>query len=99
MNQLAELGTFEEKSERKTIFKNVMSVAKSRQKQAKKRSLHGANEHKEPVFNEEASAIVFQQPAKEPLIHAGRRLWRFLLFRFEALMNRADYYEDCQQRS
>jgi len=26
VNQLAELGTFEEKSERKTIFKNVMSV-------------------------------------------------------------------------
>jgi len=41
-----------------------MSVAKSRQKQAAKRSLHGVNEHKEPVFNEEfASAMVFQQPA------------------------------------
>nr|WP_298138932.1 di-heme oxidoredictase family protein [uncultured Pseudomonas sp.] len=47
-------------------LKNVGEAAETRQKQAKKRSLHGVNEHFEPVFNAvSATQVVFQQPASE----------------------------------
>ena len=43
-----------------------MSAVKTRQKLAKKRSLHAVNEHFEPIFNPElTSVIVFQPPARE----------------------------------
>src|SRR5690606_32208942 len=45
-------------------FKNVGEAASARQKSAKKRSLHGVNEHFEPTFNAAmATQVVFQQPA------------------------------------
>ena len=46
-------------------LKNVFEAADTRQKQAKKRSLCGINEHFELVFNTVAATqIVFQRPAK-----------------------------------
>ena len=50
-------------------LKNVGEAASARQKQAKKRSLHGVNEHSEPVFNAaKATEVGFQRPAAERLI-------------------------------
>ncbi|MCB2181472.1 MAG: hypothetical protein KQH63_05575 [Desulfobulbaceae bacterium] len=47
------------------LLKNVASEAETRKNEAKKRSLHGVNEHFEPNFDAvSASAVVFQQPAK-----------------------------------
>ena len=46
-------------------LKNVGEAAETRQKQARKRSLRGVNEHSEPVFNAvSATQVVFQRPAK-----------------------------------
>ena len=46
-------------------LKNVFEAADTRQKQAKKRSLCGINEHFELIFNTVAATqIVFQRPAK-----------------------------------
>ncbi|PMZ04743.1 hypothetical protein C1Y08_07020 [Pseudomonas sp. FW306-02-F02-AA] len=43
---------------------NVASEGKTRQKQARKRSLRVVNEHSEPVFNAGlSSAVVFTRPA------------------------------------
>jgi hypothetical protein len=48
------------------MLKNVTSVVEARQNEAKECSLHRVNEHIEPNFNAaSASAVVFQQPAKE----------------------------------
>jgi len=47
------------------LLKNVIEAANARQKQAKKRSLLGVNEHFEPVFNAAvATQIVFQLPGE-----------------------------------
>ena len=46
-------------------MKNVFEAADTRQKQAKKRSLYGINEHFALVFNiVAATQIVFQRPAR-----------------------------------
>ena len=46
-------------------LKNVASAVKARRQAAKKRSLHGVNEHSEPVVNAGlASAAVFRPPVK-----------------------------------
>jgi hypothetical protein len=43
-------------------LKNVASEAEDRKNEAKKRSLHGVNEHFEPNFDDaSASAVVFQR--------------------------------------
>ncbi|PYD13025.1 hypothetical protein DND47_20855 [Pseudomonas syringae pv. syringae] len=48
---------------RPRVCKNVTSEGKTRQKQAKKRSLGVLNEHFSPVFNAVLpSAVVFTQP-------------------------------------
>lgn len=59
-----------------SLLKNVFEAASARQKQVKKRSLHGVNEHFEPVFNAAvATQIVFQQAAR---VMAGRELaWTY----------------------
>jgi hypothetical protein len=50
-----------------SLLKNVMSGVKTRQKLAKKRSLHLVNEHFEPIFKAGLrSAIAFQQAARVP---------------------------------
>ena len=46
-------------------LKNIASAVKARRQAAKKRSLHGVNEHSEPVVNAGlASAAVFRPPVK-----------------------------------
>ena len=48
-------------------LKNVGEAGKTRQKQARKRSLLAVNEHSEPAFNAVLpTQVVFQQPAKAP---------------------------------
>ena len=45
------------------LLKNVASAAKTRRESARKRGLHGVNEHSEPVPNAVlASAVVLQRP-------------------------------------
>jgi acetoacetyl-CoA synthetase len=47
------------------LLKNVASAAATRKNEAKKRGLHGVNEHFEPNFDAvAASVVVFQQPAQ-----------------------------------
>jgi hypothetical protein len=51
-------------------LKNVASAAEARKNEAKKRSLHGVNEHFEPNFDDaSASAVVFQR-ADNPYFNA-----------------------------
>ncbi len=61
-------------------LKNVFEVADTRQKQAKKRSLCGINEHFELVFNTVAATqIVFQQSASgctAQQLHSTGQSWQ-----------------------
>ncbi|AXK57290.1 hypothetical protein DWF74_29490 [Pseudomonas protegens] len=51
------------------LCENVTSEGKTRQKQARKRSLLAVNEHSEPVFNAVLpNAVVFTQPADAPVL-------------------------------
>jgi hypothetical protein len=46
-----------------SLLKNVIEAANARQKQAKKRSLHGVNEHFEFVFNAAVATQIVKQQA------------------------------------
>ncbi|PKM23814.1 MAG: hypothetical protein CVV09_18705 [Gammaproteobacteria bacterium HGW-Gammaproteobacteria-13] len=49
-------------------LKNVAEAGKTRQKQARKRSLRVVNEHSEPVFNAVLpTQVVFQRPVIGPV--------------------------------
>ena len=60
-------------------LKNVGEAGKTRQKQARKRSLRAVNEHSEPVFNAGLpTQVVFQQPVKVDNSGQGVLYWRCL---------------------
>jgi hypothetical protein len=57
-------------------LKNVASAAEARKNEAKKRSLHGVNEHFEPNFDDASgSAVVFQRAVNKPITLKGGREW------------------------
>ena len=61
-------------------LKNVGEAGKTRQKQARKRSLRAVNEHSEPVFNAVLpTQVVFQRPAKPSGTNAALARAAYLL--------------------